>query len=102
MVDIDEDMVEARSVSAGQFHNCAVMDTRAVRCWGQNGHGQLGFDRNTLTKPWEDSRWANVVTGVSADAAVAGGFHSCALDDVGQVSCWGYDFTGQLGGHAGA
>jgi alpha-tubulin suppressor-like RCC1 family protein len=98
LVNTDAPMVEARSISAGQFHNCAVMDTRAVRCWGQNGHGQLGVDRNPLTKPWEDSYWANPVPGVDADAAVAGGFHSCVLD-TGQISCWGYDFHGQLGGH---
>ena len=98
LVDVDAPMQEARSVSAGQFHTCVVMDTRQVRCWGQNGHGQLGDDRNPLTTVWEDSRWANPVAGVGADAVVAGGFHTCALD-AGQVSCWGYDFHGQLGGH---
>ncbi|RYC11455.1 Ig-like domain-containing protein [Nocardioides zhouii] len=98
LVDTSADLEEARSISAGQFHNCAVMNTREVRCWGQNGHGQLGFDRNILTKPWEDSRWANAVPGIDADAVVAGGFHSCSLD-TGQISCWGYDFFGQLGGY---
>ncbi|MDQ4052295.1 MAG: hypothetical protein M3237_06275, partial [Actinomycetota bacterium] len=100
LVDTDAPMVEARSVSAGQFHTCAVMDTNAVRCWGQNGHGQLGHDRNPLTTPdeWEDSRWANPVPGLTASAAVAGGFHTCALTG-NEMRCWGYDFYGQLGGH---
>jgi alpha-tubulin suppressor-like RCC1 family protein len=99
LVDTDAPMVEARSVSAGQLHNCAVMDTGAVRCWGQNGHGQLGRDRNPLTpKVWEDSRWANPVPALTASAAVAGGFHSCVVTG-NDVHCWGYDFYGQLGGH---
>lgn len=31
-----------RSVSAGRAHACVVLDTRDVRCWGANDHGQLG------------------------------------------------------------
>jgi alpha-tubulin suppressor-like RCC1 family protein len=98
LVDNDAPMVEARSVSAGQLHTCSVMDTGAVRCWGQGGHGQLGRDRKPSSKEWEDSRWANPVPGLSASAAVAGGFHTCALSGA-KIECWGYDFYGQLGGH---
>lgn len=98
LVDNDAPMEEARSVSAGQLHSCAVMDTGAVRCWGQGGHGQLGRDRNPLTPAWEDSRWANPVPGLTASGAVAGGFHTCALSG-SKIHCWGYDFYGQLGSH---
>lgn len=30
-------------IAAGGNHTCAVLDTGAVRCWGQGGQGQLGY-----------------------------------------------------------
>ena len=30
-------------IAAGQLHTCAVLDTGAVRCWGWNHDGQLGY-----------------------------------------------------------
>ena len=32
----------AVSITAGDFHTCAVLNTGAVNCWGNNGNGQLG------------------------------------------------------------
>ena len=29
-------------VVAGVSHSCALIDDGTVRCWGSNGHGQLG------------------------------------------------------------
>jgi alpha-tubulin suppressor-like RCC1 family protein len=31
-----------RDIVAGRAHACAILDTRDVRCWGDNSHGQLG------------------------------------------------------------
>lgn len=33
----------AVAIAAGQVHTCAVLDNGAVRCWGRNGLGRLGF-----------------------------------------------------------
>jgi len=32
----------ARQLAAGGLHTCALLDDASVRCWGQNGFGQLG------------------------------------------------------------
>jgi alpha-tubulin suppressor-like RCC1 family protein len=39
-IDVGGRVVE---IAAGQMHTCAVLDTRAVRCWGLNADGQLGY-----------------------------------------------------------
>ena len=37
----------ALKVSAGGSHTCAVLDDGAVRCWGLNSSGQLGYGNTT-------------------------------------------------------
>jgi alpha-tubulin suppressor-like RCC1 family protein len=92
-------MVNARSVSAGQNHACAVIDGGGVRCWGQGGSGQLGFVPKKLPNDHQqDSPYAVTVPGLSVQGVVGGGFHTCVLDG-GAVKCFGYNFFGQLGGY---
>jgi alpha-tubulin suppressor-like RCC1 family protein len=98
-VDDLADLDGVTALSAGQYHACALTSGGAVRCWGQNQRGQLGHDWKPLTDEWEDSVYAWPVAGLAGiDAVGAGGFHSCALDGT-SLSCWGYDFYGQLGGY---
>jgi alpha-tubulin suppressor-like RCC1 family protein len=93
------DLDGVTALSAGQYHACALTSGGTVRCWGQNQRGQLGHDWKPLTDEWEDSVYAWPVAGLAGiDAVGAGGFHSCALDGT-SLSCWGYDFFGQLGGY---
>jgi alpha-tubulin suppressor-like RCC1 family protein len=84
----------ATAVAAGVAHTCAVESpSGTVFCWGRNDRGQAGTD----------SAGADVVTpvavaGLSGAAAVAAGLsHTCALDNVGGVWCWGDNSVGQLG-----
>lgn len=104
---LDEDIQTlegALSVSAGEFHTCALVGV-VVGCWGMNGNGQLGADPKPNSKedgaeeePYEDSVYALQVPGLSPDAVVAGGYHTCAIDG-SQVKCFGFNFHGQLGSH---
>jgi alpha-tubulin suppressor-like RCC1 family protein len=35
----------ALGIAGGFRHSCAILDTGAVRCWGSNGSGQLGYGK---------------------------------------------------------
>jgi alpha-tubulin suppressor-like RCC1 family protein len=82
----------APSLSAGEYHNCALIAPGSVSCWGYNPNGELG-DGTTTTRTSPVS-----VSSIStATAVAAGGEHTCALISGGTVKCWGYNAYGQLG-----
>jgi alpha-tubulin suppressor-like RCC1 family protein len=90
----------AKAISAGDYHTCALLDDGSVRCWGLGGNGRLGYgttanvgDRQTPGSVGP----VNLGAGRTARAISAGGTHTCAVLDDGNVRCWGYGFTGQLG-----
>ena len=37
----------ARAISAGDSHTCAVLDDASLKCWGSNAFGQLGLGDNS-------------------------------------------------------
>jgi len=37
----------ATAIAVGNNHNCALLDNASVKCWGQNGYGQLGIGNTT-------------------------------------------------------
>lgn len=78
---------------AGGSHSCAVRTGGELRCWGENGEGQIG-DGTT-----DD---ATLPTAISAPpqsvaSAVAGDTHTCGIASGGSVHCWGQNDVGQLG-----
>ena len=81
------------AISSGDHHACAVLTSGALKCWGQNGQGQLGNGKKI------DSLTPVGVSGLTADVAAvsAGSAHTCALLKSGGVKCWGNNFYGQLG-----
>lgn len=82
-----------KSVSAGQWHTCAVMTAGAVKCWGRGSEGQLG-DGYVLQRPTP----VDVVGLASGVASVSAGYyHTCVRTTVGTAKCWGAGDVGQVG-----
>lgn len=94
---------DAIQVDAGgrQFqaaHTCAVIAGGAVRCWGANHYGQLGYNSlvNLGDMPGELPT-ADVAVGAAVLQVGAGAEHTCALVAGGEVRCWGFGLYGALG-----
>ncbi len=91
----------ARAVSAGTYHTCALLEDFTVKCWGENGNGQLGIgDNGDRGLTWNQMLGLPTVslgTGRTAKAISAGSYHSCALLDDDTIKCWGYNAFGLLG-----
>jgi alpha-tubulin suppressor-like RCC1 family protein len=83
------------TLSSGFHHTCAILDTGDVSCWGEGIDGRLGnggtSDKTTPTLT------ASLGTGRTAVTVSTGGYHTCAILDNGDVSCWGEGSDGQLG-----
>jgi cysteine-rich repeat protein len=84
------------AIGAGDFHTCALLEGGALRCWGRNDFGQLGYGHTSSVL----APGANVNVGGPVIALGMGDFHTCALLEEGTVRCWGRNDDGQLGyGH---
>ena len=80
---------KARSWGSG------VPGVAITRCWGWNRWGQLGNGAGGLN---QRETVPDQVSGIANGVHVgAGGAHTCAVLQTGEVRCWGYNAFGQLG-----
>jgi alpha-tubulin suppressor-like RCC1 family protein len=92
----------AVQVVAGGYHTCAILVNGKVKCWGYNGYGQLGLN-NTIDRGSAPGQMGAALPSPffpvkSHTVQLALGFyHTCALDNGGDVYCWGFNSYGQLG-----
>lgn len=70
---------EARDLAAGWWHNCALLVTGNVECWGHDAHGQ-----------------APSYDGGDAIDVDAGGNQTCAVLVDGDLRCWGDGWSGSV------
>jgi alpha-tubulin suppressor-like RCC1 family protein len=83
----------ATALTAGGSNVCAIHAGGQVTCWGRNREGQLGrvaFPRSVAPLPV--AGLPNGSLGVAA-----GSTHTCSVDTLGGVACWGSNDYGQLG-----
>jgi len=80
-------------LAVGGNHNCALLDTGSVFCWGSNDSGQLGIDSDADFSVTPTP----VVDIANAISISAGESHSCAVLSNGRAMCWGENGDGQLG-----
>ncbi|HTR74129.1 MAG TPA: putative Ig domain-containing protein [Solirubrobacterales bacterium] len=73
--------LELETLSVGGGHACAIGAGGALRCWGDDSHGQL-----------------DGVPGGEFASVSAGGTHSCAIRVDRELACWGEDGFGQIDG----
>ncbi|HRI64102.1 MAG TPA: EGF domain-containing protein [Polyangium sp.] len=81
------------AVSAGTYHACAVRSDKTLWCWGLNTSGQAGTGTGDaiFLRPAQAggaSDWKAVSSGAAS---------TCALSELGRISCFGTNSSGQLG-----
>lgn len=86
-------------ISCRGYHTCALLSTGAMRCWGENGSGQLGYNNTTAVGTGGISIIAagDVPVGGTVTYVGAGGGHTCAILSSGNIRCWGENTDGRLG-----
>ena len=89
-------------IASGRTHNCVILESGGVKCWGANARGQLGLG-NTSVRGSSAGTMGDALpmvslgTGRRAVSLALGGEHTCALLDNSAVKCWGFNDKGQLG-----
>jgi len=83
-------------VSLGLDHSCAIDDENVVKCWGSNKQGQLGIV-GPVTTPVPTVVTSDTGEPLTARKISLGGQHSCAIDLLNSLKCWGLNIFGQVG-----
>lgn len=82
---------DARIVTAGLDHTCALSLAGGTYCWGDNRHGELG------TGTLDDSHLPALVASSGAwQEITARGHATCGIKVGGAVLCWGSNSSGLL------
>jgi len=81
------------ALATGWDHNCGLTSNGNVVCWGGNWNGQLGNG----TTEYSSTPVPVIGLGNEITAITAGSYHTCALNNSGDLFCWGYNGYGQLG-----
>jgi alpha-tubulin suppressor-like RCC1 family protein len=85
-----EARVAALASGLSEYHTCALLEDKQVKCWGTNRSGVFGVDDLVILEP-------KLVPGLSdVDQVVVGTNFTCALIEQ-EVYCLGSNIKGELG-----
>ena len=92
----------AKELALGANHSCALLDNDALKCWGRNANGQLGYGdtvrRGDGPNEMGDNLLAvNLGTARFAKKIASYIFQGCAILDDDRIKCWGANGSGVLG-----
>ncbi|XP_033756333.1 ultraviolet-B receptor UVR8-like isoform X2 [Pecten maximus] len=82
------------TVSCGKEHVLLLGQNRQIYSYGGGSRGQLGHGDVVCQK---EPQLVEALAGVGFSSVAAGGWHSVALSDIGDVWVWGWNESGQLG-----
>jgi len=86
----------AVQISLGLAHSCVIDDADLIKCWGSNEFGQLGH--GTTEKIQISPRVVSLGSEpLKGKQITAGAYHTCAIDTLDDLKCWGANGFGQLG-----
>ena len=77
-----------KALAVGAGHACALDTSGLAHCWGNDADGSLGIGKNEHDK-FEEVPLTPVVGGLQFGAIATGATQTCAIDNAGQLYCWG-------------
>lgn len=83
------------AIAVGSAHVCALSVDGGAKCRGYNAYGQVGDGTTSTVYPYVPVSVVGLVSNVASIAT--GSYHTCAVDGLGALKCWGYNSFGQLG-----
>eukprot|EP01083_Nonionella_stella_P079351 217658_1 len=100
-IDLGSTFVPLQIVTVRE-HSCALSTSHAVKCWGLNGYGQLGYGDTNNRGDASDEMGDNLPEIELGSKFIprhiaTGGYHTCALSTSHTVKCFGSNIYGQLG-----
>ena len=89
----------AVQIEAGWNHVCVLMESGAVRCWGANHTGTLGYGDTYGRGNAESAEFIEDVPlgGPAALLLGSGSYENCAVMRAGGLRCWGSNWNGHFG-----
>lgn len=87
-------------LAVSQGSNCTILQTGAVKCWGDGVNGALGYGNiNSIGDNPGEMPPADVNLGGAASFLGSSGVSAfmCAAMRSGNLTCWGFNSNGQLG-----